>query len=581
MRIIKIVLFLVFCLLILGGIFYLGDYVTKIRYGNQKVIEIFKNEGVGDEFNSNLEVLSKLKEAKESFFETKQKLEQFINLIPKIKEDVVLKENLNEIIDNLGCLSEFKFISDGLNQKENSLDCLKNLALKLETIKNLDILPIDHYQQKINSLLEFLGDKEKKNYLVLIQYPLIPRPTGGFLAAYGILSLNKGKISFVGNHIIDLDNLFTKKIIPPEPLEIIANQWFFHDLNWFYDFDLSGKKILENAQDILSFKIDGVISINPDVITQIINNIGEIKVEGYPLIINANSFNSFLKEQLETGMKPGPLREKPLVLDKFFSALFEKLKSADSNTLINLSGEFSNFLSQKDIQLYFKDENLNQSQFFKVNTDKEKASDNFIGVNFSYLDKELKEDNRVKKVILKTEISNENQFINQITVNAEAKNSQERKMLTYLKIYLPEDIEVLEVRGVVQLDKEDLSTYYQKLNYIKDEDLALAKENQIKFNDTGLTLYKENGKLVAGGFAYLGQNPFVLEYTLPKVLKSAGEQFSVQILKQSGQNINFLYKFVLPDNLKLGPTLFSFGKWIPLDKDLNIKVTIEKNEPSF
>ncbi|MGC8880658.1 MAG: DUF4012 domain-containing protein [Minisyncoccia bacterium] len=581
MRIIKIVLLLIFCLLILGGIFYLGDYLTNLKYSNQKVIEIFKNERLGDEFNSRLEALSKLKEAKENFFKTKQKLEQFIYLIPKIKDDVVLKENLNEIIDNLDCFLEFKFISDGLNQKENSLDCLKNLAIKLETIKNLDILPINQYQQNINSLVEFLGDKEKKNYLVLIQYPLIPRPSGGFLAAYGILSFDKGKISFVGDHIIDLDNFFTKKIIPPEPLEIIANQWFFHDLNWFYDFNLTGKKILENAQGILSLKLDGVIIINPEVVAQILEPIGEVKIENYPLVITANNFNYFLKEQLEAGMKPGPLREKPLVLDKFFSALFEKLKGINSEELINLSEQFSNFLSQKDIQLYFRDENLNQSQIFQSNSDKEKASDNFIGVNFSYLEKEFQEDSRPKRVILKTEISNENQFINQITVNAEAKNPQERKMLSYLKIYLPEDIEVLEARGLVQLDKEDLSAYYQKLNYIKDEDLTLAEENQIKFNDTGLTLYKENGKLVAGGFAYLGQSPFVLKYALPKVLKTAGEQFSVKILKQSGQNINFLYKFVLPDNLKLGSTLFPFGKWIPLDKDLNIKVTIEKNEPSF
>lgn len=579
MRIIKAISLLIFGLIILGSIFYLGDYVTKIRYSNRRVIEILKTTNPNNNFGYNPDFLNKVKEVKENFAETKLKLEQFINLIPKLKEDIVLKENLTEIINNLNCLSELTFLRDGLKQKEGSLDCLKNLSIKLEALKDLNILPIEDYQQKIANLLEILGEKEKKSYLVLIQYPSIPRPTGGFLAAYVILNSDKGKITFEGGHIIDLDNILTKKIIPPEPLQLIANQWFFHDLNWFYDFNLSAKKISELYKEATLKELDGIILINPSVISEIINSTGEIKMENYPSVINANNFNRFLKEQLEIGMKPGSIREKPLVLDDFFNIVFAKLKELDSEKLLSLKDKFNNFIVQKEIQLYFKNDILNGS----INSLNFKLTKNFVGVNFSYLNKELEEDNRLKKVILKTEISNESQLINQLTISAEAKTPSQRKILTYVKIYLPQDIEILEARGLVRQEKENLTTYFQKLNYQKDQDLSLAEESQIILEESGLTIYKENGKLVASGFAYLSQSPFVLEYSLPEVLRedSLPYSYEIQILKQSGQSVNFLYKFILPDELKLGPTLFSFSKWIPLDKDLTIKVNIEKNELYF
>lgn len=579
MRIVKAIALLVISLLILGGIFYLGDYITKIRYSNKRVIELLKIQSENNNFNSLSDILSKLQQAKEGFVKTKTQLEQFINLIPKIREDITLKENLNEVINSLPCFSELQFIKKGLDQKEDSLECLKNLSLKLEALKELNILPIENYQQKITNLLEILGDKEEKNYLVLLQYPSIPRPTGGFLSAYGILNINKGKIKFDGGHIVDLDNLLTKKIVPPEPLQLIANQWFFHDLNWFYDFNLTGKKIIELYEASQNTKLDGVILINPQVISEILKTIGDVKLENYPMIVNANNFDIFLKEQLELGMKPGPLRGKPLVLDDFFKVIFERLKETDSEKLVSLINKLNNFISQKDIQLYFKVERLNQAMIFN----NLKLKDNFIGVNFSHLDKEFSEDKRLKKIILKTEISQESQFINQLTISAEAKNSFERKILTYLKIYLPKEAEILEARGLVKQEKKDLSTYFQRLNYVKDKDISLAEENQVILGDSGLTLYSENGKLVAAGFAYLSQSPFVLEYRLPQVLKDEDlpYPFEIQILKQSGQNVNFLYKFILPDELKLGPTLFSFSKWLTLDKDLTIKVNIEKNEPYF
>ncbi|HOK17324.1 MAG TPA: DUF4012 domain-containing protein [Candidatus Paceibacterota bacterium] len=584
MRLIKKISFLFLILALLGGIFYLGDYVTKLRYSNKKVLNSLEEQSK----TQNLQGISSLSEelgrVKEGLTQTKGELEKFINLIPRLKEDVKLKETLTAIIDNLDCLDNLTFILDGLNQKEDSLICLKNLYNSFKDLEKLNVSFGKNYQQDISTILDFLGDSQKKNYLVLLQYPFISRPTGGLFASYGILSIDKGKINFSGNHISDLDNIFVSKIIPPEPLQAISNQWFFHDLGWFYDFDFTAKKIIQFYEENTQDKIDGVILINPETIANIMEVVGEIKLEDYSLAITANNFSEFLKEQLETGFKPGPSRLSPLILDDFFTLIFEKLKTQDPEKITNLIDNFQSQILEKDIQFYFKDEKFNQyfSRYLEKETNQTDYS-NFLAVTFSLIDKELKTDTRLKKIILKTEITEEGKFINQLIVNAEARTSADRKNLDYLKIYLPEGVEILKVEGLTKVNKEDNSKYYEKLNYAKDSDLNLIEQSKIIMEEENAEIYKENGKLVIGGFAYLSKTPVNLDYVLPFSLQKENlpQLVETNIYRQSGQSVNFLYKIILPSELRLSPTLFSFEKWIPLDKDLNIKVNIEKNEPNF
>ncbi len=584
MRLIKKIIFFLAILALLGGIFYLGDYITKLRYSNTKILNLLAEQNKTQNLKGISSITNEFNEVKESFIQIKGEWEKFISLIPRLKEDVKLKETLTAIVDNLDCLDNSQFILDGLNQKEDSLVCLKNLYHSFKDLEQLNVSFSTDYQQDILTILDFLGESQKRNYLVLLQYPFISRPTGGLFASYGILGFDKGKINFSGNHISDLDNIFVFKIIPPEPLQTISNQWFFHDLGWFYDFDFTARKIIQFYEESAQDKIDGVILINPETIAKIIEVTGEVKLEEYPSVITANNFSEFLKEQLEIGFKPGPLRLNSLILDNFFDLIFEKLKTQSPEKISNLIDDFQNQILEKDIQFYFKDEKFNQyfSRYLEKETNQTNYS-NFLIVAFSLLDKELKTDTRLKKIILKAEITEEGKFINHLTVNAESRTSADKKNLDYLKIYLPEEVEILKIGGLTKVDKEDNSKYYEKLNYVKDNDLNLIEQSKIIREEENAEIYKENGKLVVAGFAYLSKTPVNLDYVLPFNLQKENlpQLVETKIYKQSGQNVNFLYKIILPNELKLSPTLFSFDKWIPLDKDLNIKVNIEKNESNF
>lgn len=573
MRVFKTILIFVLGLIILGGIFYLGNYVTEIRYSNLKTLEVLKT-------NPFLKFTPELENLKNNFTFTKDFVFKIVSLLPKIKEDINLKENLNKLIESLNCVSDLTFLKDGLLQKEESLNCLKDLKEKISNIKDLKEFSLENYEEKITALLDFLGENQKKNYLVLIQNPLISRPTGGFLFAYGFLSFDKGKIDFKGGHINDLDNLLIEKIIPPYPLQLITNQWFFHDLNWFYDFDFTALKIIDLYEKNTNLKLDGVILINPEIIEKMMEKVKEVKIKDNETVTENNLYN-FLNEELILGMKPAPLREKPLVLDEFLNNLFYKLREISNNDLVELITSFNQFILRKDIQLYFKDkkfEKLFLSNNLAYNFDNNL---NFLNVNFSYLDKDFKEDKRLKKIILKTEVLDDLSLLNELIINAEATNPIERKILTYIKVYLPLNAKILEANGFVKVPIEDLTYYFKKLNYQKDKDLELIEANQEQIPESEAVLYKENNRLVIGGFSYLSKQPLIIKYQLPPLTfneKDLNYPLKIAILKQSGQNVSFLYKLNLPSNLTLYPTLFEFNKWLPLVEDNFLNFKLQKNE---
>ncbi len=357
---------------------------------------------------------------------------------------------------------------------------------------------------------------------------------------------------------------------------MIENQWFFHDLNWFYDLSLSGEKLINNFNEVTSYKTEGLILINPEVIKEILKTTGEITLKEYPFPISYNNFESFLKEELINGMKPGPLRTKPIVLDAFFNLLFEKLKEIDSDQLEKLIDNLIDLKDQKDIQFYFKNQKFNDL----FNIKKKSESKNFVGVTFSYLNKELKEDIRQKKIALKTELNEDGRFINQINILAEATNLSEKRILTYLKVYLPKDVELIETTGWQKVEIKDLSDYFKKLNYLIDQDVLKIEENQIHLENTEAKISLENNKTVIEGFANISVEPINIKYYLKEMVPENEKSFpfEIEILKQSGQNVTFIYNLLLPKNYKLGPNLFTFNKWLDLNKDLVIKFTIEKNE---
>lgn len=204
----------------------------------------------------------------------------------------------------------------------------------------------------------------EKTYLVVFQNNNELRPAGGFVTAYGLLTFNYG--FFQGLQISNVYGTTDQHsyIEPPYPLNLLLNKgepklsYSFRDANFAPDFRYSAieleKMLLLTQKDL---KIDGVIAVNYSFLEDLLEKIGPVEVAGMKL--DKNSLFSTLEYSVNDIDRHSldDLANRKNILKDFSKALTKKiiynpLLIGDSLHVILES------LKQKDIQLYFKDNAL-------------------------------------------------------------------------------------------------------------------------------------------------------------------------------------------------------------------------------
>lgn len=142
-----------------------------------------------------------------------------------------------------------------------------------------------------------LGEPQPKNYLMLFQNDKELRATGGFLTAYAFLNLDKGHLSTTqSDDIYRLDEKLLKtcltkicSLTPPAPIvkylpEVTGKPrtaWSMRDSNLSPDLPTSAKEF-ERMYQMLgdSTSFDGIITIDTNVVEELIKITGPIQVNG-------------------------------------------------------------------------------------------------------------------------------------------------------------------------------------------------------------------------------------------------------------------------------------------------------------
>ncbi len=550
----KVLSIFVLSLLLIGLIFFAGQKIIAYNNTNKGIINFLRENN----FEEAVDLINNNAVLNENF-----------SFLPVIGQWIELRQHLKRIDDNLKEINNGFLLASMFQQDKGSLSYLQDINRDLDYLDRYNIGYIKDQKHYLENWLLFFGDAKPKNYLVLFQETAIPRPTGGFIGAYVILSFNEGKIEFSGNNIFALEEIFLEKIIPPDPLQSISDKWFFHDSNWFFDYPSSGQKILNFYSNTgIRPLLDGVIVINSSVLNDLLEVIGPIRVDNYDSIIDQSNFHSFFKSQIQEMAKPAPMREQLEFFPVFFQALQTKLRKVSPQILSQIPDILVDAFSKKEIQLYVIDDKLEYFFDFLNWTGRiEESKDDYLGVIFNLLNKNFSEDIRDKTIELKTEFISDGQIINTLMINVSS--SIDRSQETYLKIYLPKGIIIKKAENGYLKNNKDISLYYKKLGYKEDYDLSLMEKGRIKDNNLGIEIYEEGGKTVVGTWAKLSAKPFKLVYKLPFDWTDFSS-WELKVQKQSGQNVKFSYEFVMPDNVKIVPTLFPFSKLVPLENDMTL-----------
>lgn len=134
-----------------------------------------------------------------------------------------------------------------------------------------------------------LGMDSPRTYLVLFQNDKELRPTGGFMTGYSIMKVDKAKFEpTLSDDIYNLDAKYKPSIAAPAPLVkyikgpyVLSKKLRFRDMNWSPDFEESMKTVTDAAAEVGIKGIDGIITVDTQLLVNLLNVIGPIGVPGF------------------------------------------------------------------------------------------------------------------------------------------------------------------------------------------------------------------------------------------------------------------------------------------------------------
>lgn len=453
--------------------------------------------------------------------------------------------------------------------KKRTADIFTELdSFNLSLTQNLPYLEI---------LPNLLGYDQEKSYLLLFQNSSELRPTGGFWGSYGILKINKGKITkFEIDDIYHLDvNIYDKNVAPPPPAPIakyLNKNWFFRDANWSPAFGEAAQTAqyfykLEGGEEE---NFDGVIAITPQLIEDFLLYLGPIEVDG--LSFDRENFMSLLQYEVEVGFQGKSISswDRKNIIEPLAEKLIAKLQNSLSlETISEVTAIFENSLKKKDILFYFNDPVLEEIALGHnwgggiIGTRGDYL--NIIDANLASFKTDLYIDRQIDYTIKKVDKENgDYDLVATLKIKYLHRGHFDWKTTryrTYTRVYLPLESRLISWQGVMADDRSSIVG--------------------------GLDVYDEFGKTVLGGFiAVEPQRGGVLEfeYTLPKRIKDKIEQGEYQLIVQKQPGVeNKTIKLNLEFAKPIKKVIVSYGQYsvfsnqlimenTALNKDLEVNI---------
>lgn len=206
------------------------------------------------------------------------------------------------------------------------------------------------------TLLIVLGHDSSKRYLVLFQNNHELRATGGFIGSFAVVDIYQGKVNSIeipGGGPYDLAGNLNVKVAAPQPLHLVNAHWQMQDANWWPDFPTSAQKIQWFYRKSGGSTVDGVITLTPDIIEQMLALTGPIALPEYGVTIDDQNFYDITQTQAER--KYDDTRASKKFIADLTPKLLNQLFALDAKNFLPVLQILYSGLTEKNILLYFND----------------------------------------------------------------------------------------------------------------------------------------------------------------------------------------------------------------------------------
>ncbi len=326
-----------------------------------------------------------------------------------------------------------------------------------------------------------LGIDEPRTYLLLFQNDKERRPTGGFLTAYSIVQVNKGKLKPVSsNDIYNLDKKYTPSIPAPDPIVryikgvyALSPKLRLRDINWSPDFKESMELFLKEGKKAGLPAIDGIIAVDTEVVVKILEVIGQVGVPGFGNF-NANTDPKCNCPQVVYALESYADVEGPVVWDQndptkiiFAPANYYNRKEVVgplmNSVMANALGQTKDKLpklfqagweavTEKHILLYMLDAKAQEGvEAFNIAGRVKEYKDDYLFVDDANLGGRKSNLYSQEEVDQKIEIARDGSITKNVTITYKNPQSQDgwlnSVLPTWIRIYVPKGSQLIEADG--------------------------------------------------------------------------------------------------------------------------------------
>lgn len=437
------------------------------------------------------------------------------------------------VLERLGVISAY---ADG------ALPLLEDASTALADV-DPDIIPDDRREtfDSLRSLVEngrtavrefvgmadllsvLIGRDQPRRYLVIFQNPSELRPTGGFMGSYAELDMDRGEISrfeIPGGGTYDLQGQLIAQVIPPKPLQLIAERWEFQDSNWSPDFPTAAEQMRYFWTKSGGYSVDGIIAVNATLVERLLSLTGPIEVPELGKTITAENF--MLETQKAVELEYDKTENKPKkILGLIAPELIRRLSSLDREGMLKAAAMFSDAMRTKDVQIALMNESEEAlaEQFGWNGRIKPAVGDALavIGANIAG----QKTDLSMKESVEHRVVIEESGTITDTVVMQRAHEGQKGdafsgvRNVTYFRFYVPRGSTLISASGF----DEPASAYFSKPreDAVPDPAIALAEASSKPF-ESQVSVWDEGDRTVIGGWSLVdpGQSDtLTIRYRLP------------------------------------------------------------------
>jgi len=249
---------------------------------------------------------------------------------------------------------------------------VRPLIVQAQNLSQSALSAVTEFRPVIEQIPVMAGGRgERLKYLVLFQNDNELRPTGGFLTAFSTIYIEDGKVTpETSDDIYALDAKYRSRLPIPEALGrylTTEKYWNLRDMNISPDFKVSMEQFLPNYMKVGDKNIDGIITVDTEVLKQLLEVLGPVQVPGY------GTFSAEIDKRCDCPQVVYALSEiitRPTnyiredrkgILGPFMRAVLSKAYDAPSDKNGPLFQAMIEAIQGRHIQVYYIDESLQKA----------------------------------------------------------------------------------------------------------------------------------------------------------------------------------------------------------------------------